>query len=78
MCKSKNVYAPSSNALNGVSILSEWLVEDGDEVKFGDIIVRLEGGGFYCELSVIETGCIYLQKRVGDKVNLNDIIAVIK
>jgi|GEM_PF-2269882 len=60
------------------AIISKWLVKVGDHVKAGDILAEVETDKATMELETYEHGTIlYLSVKEREKVNLNEVLAII-
>ena len=61
----------------GEAELTEWLVEDGDQVTEGQPIAELETSKTTNEITAPRAGTISLSAQEGDVVNVDEIIATI-
>lgn len=52
-------------------------VNNGDKVKFGDVLILLEAMKMENEIVATKDGVVKISVKVGDKINSGDVIAVI-
>lgn len=52
-------------------------VNNGDKVKFGDVLILLEAMKMENEIVATKDGIVKISVKVGDKINSGDVIAVI-
>lgn len=52
-------------------------VNDGDKVKFGDVLILLEAMKMENEIVAAKDGVVKISVKVGDKINSGDVIALI-